>query len=75
MGRGEEGESAMTSTPDYTWPKHPDGRNMKMGEMSREQQLAILRASCAKLKEELESPAMQAQMSRILNTDPPQRQH
>ena len=55
------------------WPKHPDGRNMKMGELPRDVQLKIMREACAKLKAEFETPEAQAQFSRILNTDPPQR--
>jgi hypothetical protein len=36
------------------WPKHPDGRPMRMGEMSREQQLEQARYACKQLQPELE---------------------
>lgn len=36
------------------WPTHPNGRPMKMGEMTKEQQLEQARAACEKLKPELE---------------------
>ena len=34
---------------DDTWPRHPDGRRKKMGEMTTQQQEAIVRGAVARL--------------------------
>lgn len=49
------------------WPKHPDGRNMKMGEMTPEQRRAQWKAAAERFKAEVERPEMQAQLVRVLN--------
>lgn len=41
-----------------TWPKHPDGRNKRLGEMTREEQKQAIRPALETLKKELESPEM-----------------
>lgn len=48
------------------WPKHPDGRPKKMGEMTREERLAQWRSASLKIKGELETPAMQAAFANML---------
>jgi len=55
------------------WPKRPDGSNMTMGEMTAEQRLVQWRAAATRFKAEIEQPHVQAQIARIMNTDPPQR--
>jgi hypothetical protein len=55
--------------------KNPDGTNRNFGQLSTAERKAVLCGVCAKLKTELEHPAMRAQLSRILNSDPPQNQH
>jgi hypothetical protein len=55
--------------------KNPDGTNRKFGQLSKDEQKSVLREACAKLKTTFEHPAMQAQMSRVLNSDPGARQH
>ena len=42
------------------WPKHPDGRNKKMGEMTPDERREQFRASLARLKAEFEDPRKQA---------------
>lgn len=54
--------NAETRTP--KWPTHPDGRNKRMGEMTREEQDAQIKASCARLKAEIESPEFGAALSK-----------
>lgn len=49
-----------------TWPKHADGSNLTMGEMSIEQRREQTRLACARLKAELEQPAVQAAIGKIL---------
>ena len=49
------------------WPKHPDGRPMKMGEMTRDQQRVQIKASVQRVKAEFEAPEMQAHVARVLN--------
>lgn len=39
------------------WPKHPDGRQMKLGEMTLEQRRAQVRAACRRLQKELTANA------------------
>jgi hypothetical protein len=46
------------------WPKHPDGTNKKMGEMTREESRKIVAAACERLRAEIESPAMQHAITR-----------
>lgn len=49
----------MTKKPtitDDTWPHHPDGRRKKLGEMTTQQQEAVVRGAVARL-----SPAFVAQ--------------
>lgn len=48
---------ARQTTP---WPKHEDGRNKRMGEMTKEEQDVQIKASCARLKAEIESPEFAA---------------
>jgi len=48
------------------WPKHPDGRPMKMGEMTREQQDEQFRKAVLRIKEEFETPVVQAKLAAIL---------
>lgn len=38
------------------WPKHPDGRNMKIGEMTREQAREVTQRAGAKLQAEANDP-------------------
>ena len=52
-------------------PTHPDGRPMRMGEMTPEQQREQLRAGCARIKAELEHPAAQEAIKRFLDGDLP----
>ena len=49
------------------WPKHPDGQNMKMGEMTPEQRREQWKAAVARVKANIERPEMQAQLARVLN--------
>lgn len=49
------------------WPKHPDGRPMKMGEMTTEQRRKLWREAAAKVKADFEQPEMQAQLARVMN--------
>jgi hypothetical protein len=41
---------------DDDWPKHPDGRKMKLGEMTSEQRRKVFTDVCAKLQAELDDP-------------------
>jgi hypothetical protein len=49
------------------WPKHPDGRNKTMGEMTPEESRAVIAASCARLKAEFEHPVMQEKLAAVLS--------
>ena len=51
------------------WPRHADGRGKRFGEMTDEQKQAVMAGVTAKLKAELEHPAMAAAVMRDL---PPQ---
>lgn len=49
------------------WPKHPDGRPKKIGEMTFEEARDQTRIACDRLKTEFENPAHQAAMARYLD--------
>ncbi len=49
------------------WPKHPDGRPMKMGEMTREQAIEQTRIACKRLQAEFEQPAVKEKLAAILD--------
>lgn len=44
------------------WPKHPDGRNMRLGEMTPEERRAQIKASVQRIADRLYDP----------RTEPPQ---
>ncbi len=48
---------------DDNWPRHPSGRLMKMGEMTREQQIAATRRATRRLQAELNQPQVREQMA------------
>lgn len=49
------------------WPKHPDGRNMKIGEMTREQARAVAKRACRKLQND---PNFIRSLQAILEQEP-----
>ena len=49
------------------WPKHPDGRTKKMGEMTPEEARAVIQASCQRLKVEFDHPLVQQKFASILS--------
>jgi hypothetical protein len=52
-----------------TWPKHPDGRNKKMGELTAGEQKEVFRRACLKLKAEFEHPLVQEKIAAILRDE------
>ncbi len=38
------------------WPKHPDGRNKKFGELTVDEQRAVANRAAAKIQVELDTP-------------------
>lgn len=40
----------------FDWPKHPDGTNKKLGEMTQEQRLAAFTDSVERIGSELNDP-------------------
>jgi hypothetical protein len=55
---------------DGNWPRHPDGRPKKVGEMTREESRAVAEAACARLKAEFEQPHVQRAFAEMLARDP-----
>lgn len=51
------------------WPKHHDGSPKRFGDMKREEQEAVIRASVARLKAEMEAPAMTRALSNALKIE------
>lgn len=49
------------------WPQHPDGRNKKFGELSREEQREIVKGACNKLATEFADPERQRRMQQALD--------
>ena len=56
---------------DDTWPKHPDGRNKKMGEMTREEQVEQFGAACDRLQAEFNQPSVKKALTEILRKELP----
>lgn len=50
-----------------TWPKHSDGRNMKLGEMTPEQRREQTRLACKRLEQEFANPLVQEKIAAVLN--------
>lgn len=55
---------------DDNWPKHPDGRNKKLGELPKEQQMEIVRRAAEKVAAEFQRPEVQAGLAAVLDADP-----
>ena len=53
------------------WPKHPDGRPKKMGEMSADEQRRQVEASCRRIQREFDRPGRQAALATWLETPTP----
>jgi hypothetical protein len=58
----------MTDNP---WPKHPDGRNNKMGEMTADERRAQWKAAGARAEQYFKQPSVQAGIAAVIasNTD------
>lgn len=56
--------AAAAETKHTPWPTHPDGRNKRMGEMTLDEQREQIRASCGRLKAEIESPEFAAAIAK-----------
>ena len=41
---------------DHNWPKHPDGRNKRIGEMCGEERDRVTRRAARKIQAELDDP-------------------
>lgn len=52
-----------------TWPKHQDGRNKKIGEMTPDERKRVARESVAVIKAEFEDPRHQAAIKAYLEED------
>ena len=52
----------MIDVPKLPWPTHPDGRPMKMGEMTQEQRRGQFAAAVATVKREFENPSYRQAM-------------
>jgi len=59
----------MPAQDDDIWPRHPDGRPMKMGEIPRDQQRKIEKHVLTKLEEEFKRPEVRAHLASILGED------
>jgi hypothetical protein len=55
---------------EHSWPKHPDGRNKKMGEMTRDEQMAQWRRAAERFKQQVETPEAQAAFARVMSAAP-----
>jgi len=49
------------------WPKHADGRNLRMGEMTPEMQRIQWQQAAQRVKAKFEQPAMQAAITKVLS--------
>jgi hypothetical protein len=53
------------------WPKHPDGSNKTIGEMTRDEARAQTGAACRRLAAEFNRPGVKAGIAAILNREEP----
>ena len=53
-----------------TWPRHPNGRNKKMGEMTREEQDRETRKALGRLQQEFDDPLVKEKIIAVLNGQP-----
>lgn len=53
------------SSPD-NWPKRANGTNKTIGEMTRDEKDAVFAGAAARLRAEMEDPAHQAAVQRVL---------
>lgn len=56
----------MTDSPD-NWPKHPDGTNMTVGEMSEEDRRRIMREAAERYKARSDGSEAHAKLSEIID--------
>jgi hypothetical protein len=54
-------------TEQSEWPKHPDGSNKRVGDMTPEERRAVFKAAGIRLKAELERPEVQERVAHVLN--------
>lgn len=52
------------------WPKRPDGRNKKVGEMTPDERREVFAASAKRLAAEFQRPEVQAGIAAVLASDP-----
>jgi hypothetical protein len=61
----------QTQTTEITqmtnWPKHANGSNKKVGEMTREERRRVTVESCKRLKNEFEQPHVKAALEKFVN--------
>jgi hypothetical protein len=48
------------------WPKHPDGRNKKIGEMTSDEARQVTKDACGRLMEEFANPLVREKIQAIL---------
>jgi hypothetical protein len=54
-----------------TWPKHPDGRNKKMGEMTADERRAQWKGAADRAKAYFEQPVVKAGIAAVVASDTP----
>jgi hypothetical protein len=54
---------------DDTWPKHPDGRNKKMGEMTQDERRAQWKTAGARVMGNFQRPDVQAGFTAVFASD------
>ena len=52
------------------WPKHADGSNKKVGEMTAAERREVFAASAQRVAAEFQRPEMQAGVAAVLASDP-----
>ncbi len=52
---------------DVPWPKHPDGRNMRMGEMTPEMRRIQWQQAGQRVMARMRQPAMQQAIAKVLS--------
>lgn len=47
-------DKATHTITDENWPRHPDGRRKRLGELTKEQQIALTREAVARVAKEFQ---------------------
>lgn len=57
----------MATDESSAWPKHEDGTNKRVGDMTPEEQRAVFKAAAERVQAEFARPEVQDKLAAVLN--------